>query len=296
MPFFYHQKAMSKSIILSLLLFVITIQTIQSQPNQTITPIKQEAMHIFDFKQHDITYNDITYRVYIATPTINNPAPHPVLYMLDGNGQFPLLINQIETTNQSTPIIVGIGYPTDKAYPQERTRDYTPPTSQQFLSFITTKLKPYIETNYNINTTCHTLAGHSFGGLFVLYTLFHQPTQFQHYVAGSPSLWWGNGAILPTTRPLLSHTPQSITITLGQYEENPEADPERKHLSPEVLAQKDARRGDLTFRQLHTMLAAEAPNSQIIIYEGKNHGSSINQFLMEAFNTASGNTAKPSPH
>ena len=40
------------------------------------------------------------------------------------------------------------------------------------------------------------LFGHSFGGLFTLYSLFTQPGVFDTYVAASPSLWFNDGVIL----------------------------------------------------------------------------------------------------
>jgi predicted alpha/beta superfamily hydrolase len=39
---------------------------------------------------------------------------------------------------------------------------------------------------------CLPLAGHSFGGLFTVYTLFHKPLLFNKYLISSPSLDWDN--------------------------------------------------------------------------------------------------------
>ena len=36
----------------------------------------------------------------------------------------------------------------------------------------------------------------SLGGLFGLYTLFNQPDTFNRYIVGSPSIWWGDRAIM----------------------------------------------------------------------------------------------------
>lgn len=47
------------------------------------------------------------------------------------------------------------------------------------------------------------LYGHSYGGLFVLYTLLTQPHLFRHYIAASPSLWW----YAPFMQQLAPHLP-----------------------------------------------------------------------------------------
>lgn len=53
-----------------------------------------------------------------------------------------------------------------------------------------------IESEYRVDTADQTLLGHSWGGLFALYTLFHQPRLFQRYLVVSPDLPHGNGAVL----------------------------------------------------------------------------------------------------
>lgn len=120
-------------------------------------------------------------------------------------------------------IVVGIGYPVEK--PSEapfnqvdalRTRDFTPVVDKKveedveqrqgqqrvrtggavkFLEFIKTELIPVIEAEIRAGPTDRILAGHSYGGLFVLYALFHQSKLFKGYVAGSPCLWYGDKVI-----------------------------------------------------------------------------------------------------
>lgn len=295
MPPFILKTIMNK-IIMSFVLIINSLY-MMAQPSQIITPITESAQKLFNFSQQDISYHNINYRLYIAEPKDKKieKTPKPVLYMLDGNGQFPMLINEIEATNDSLPIIVGIGYPSLKAYPNERTRDYTIAIdedansggAQNFYSFIINEVKPYIESNYNVDINRQSLCGHSYGGLFTLFVLFNHTEAFQNYIAASPSIWWGNGAIVPHRKPIFTNKPNSVTITLGEYEENPNADPERANLSPEILAKKNARIGGISPRQLSTKLSEEIPNCSFILYKGKNHGSSIKPFLIEATRIAS---------
>ena len=81
------------------------------------------------------------------------------------------------TPNKPLPLIVSIGYISDKAYViEERTRDYTFPAegaefakggkAADFLRFIQQDVKPYIEQHFDINKEKQYFFGHSFGGLF----------------------------------------------------------------------------------------------------------------------------------
>ena len=69
-------------------------------------------------------------------------------YTLDGNAQFPIAVNAVNP-NKPLPLIVGIGYVSDKAYAiEERMRDYTFPDvykRQVLLSF-----DDGYETMYNV--------------------------------------------------------------------------------------------------------------------------------------------------
>lgn len=277
------------------LMFLLVHLWINAQPSQVITPIKSSTHNMFELSQKDISHNQVDYRLFIAVPKCKTQKPHPVLYMLDGNGQFPLLLNQIDSVDNQTPIIVGIGYQSEKAYPKERTRDYTIHVgktnggggAESFYQFIQDIVKSYIQSIHMIDTTKQTICGHSLGGLFTLYVLFNHNHSFQHYISGSPSLWWDNGAIIPTHRPLFDQQPKSVHITLGQYEEDPKSDPSRKELSPELLAKKEARKSDITTRELFRTISEEVQECSLTVFERKNHGSSVSPFLIKALNVAS---------
>ncbi|WP_313381664.1 alpha/beta hydrolase-fold protein [Proteiniphilum saccharofermentans] len=278
----------------TLFLLLWLCRFLSGQPSQVIPEIGESARQMFDMEQHDLTYNGREYRLYIAQPAGGGQTPRPVLYMLDGNGHFPRVVNLVEEVSDNTPLIVGIGYPSPMAYPKERTRDYTVPVegndegggAEDFYRFIVDKVKPFIEANYAMDTTRQTLCGHSHGGLFTLYVMFNHTRSFQHYLAASPSIWWGEGAIVPEHRPLFSHIPHSVTITLGEYEENPGLDPSRKNLAPEILRKKEQRKGGISSRELAVIIAEEVPDCRFILFEGKNHGSSIPEFLKEAVRVA----------
>ncbi|MEM0931003.1 MAG: alpha/beta hydrolase-fold protein [Bacteroidota bacterium] len=80
-----------------------------------------------------------------------------------------------------------------------RTRDLTPTEddvifpgsggAHSFLEFISNELNPKIEKEFG-NIQYKVLVGHSFGGLFTLFTLKESPSLFDGYIAISPSVWW----------------------------------------------------------------------------------------------------------
>lgn len=155
-----------------------------------------------------------TRRILVHVPaSANNPlftqTTYPVLYLLDGPAHFNSvtgMVQQLSVVNGNSVlpemIIVGIQN-------TDRTRDLTPTKStaspygqtaemlktsggaDNFLSFIEKELMPYVDSTYPV-APYRMLAGHSFGGLFVMHTLLSRPELFSAYVALDPSLWWDN--------------------------------------------------------------------------------------------------------
>jgi len=168
---------------------------------------------------------DQEFKIFIALPlTYNNlDKIYPILYVLDANAFFGTVIETVGVLSlfKDIPemVIVGIGYPVNSFIEtiSFRTRDYTPTVRDEwyeasmkpflpeapeyagsggaadFLQFIRSELMPFINSNYRINAGDQTIVGHSFGGLFALYTLFHHPDTFSRYIIGSPAIWWDEG-------------------------------------------------------------------------------------------------------
>lgn len=150
----------------------------------------------------DFSFNGQRYSVFIA----HDKQAHgdlKALYFLDANTQFSRLTERHRCRSNDNILYVGIGYQDGVDILKARTRDYTVPSDDKefidgggapaFYQFITTCVKPWIESHYSINMNKQTLAGHSHGGHFVLYTLLNHPDAFQNYLAASPSIWWGMG-------------------------------------------------------------------------------------------------------
>ncbi len=140
----------------------------------------------------------------------------PVVYVLDANLQFAMAAQtawlMIFARELPEMIIVGIGHPVGslladpsvaQKYSEARRRHMEPipvdPRQGQgapdFLGFIRDELIPFVESTYPADAGDRTLFGHSLGGLFSLYVLFHYPEMFIRYIAGSPSLS-GHGGVI----------------------------------------------------------------------------------------------------
>ena len=195
--------------------------------------------------------NQRNYLIQVFKPKVSPPKDgFSVIYMLDGNASFPyasVIAQAVEFSfkrhHQAPPIIVAIGYDIDSTIDVEaRTFDYTPPIegeliapvhrsnspypiggAEDFYQFIQYQLKPLIAQHYTINKLDQSLFGHSYGGLFILYTLLKHPESFQHYYAASPSIWWHDEYLLKQAADFKNQyttdkTLKPITLTLSAGE------------------------------------------------------------------------------
>lgn len=174
---------------------------------------------------HTITAhsNEQEYRISVALPS-SYPADsekfYPTIYLPDAYFYFGMVtdLTRIMVLCGEFPetIVVGIGYPmheplaeVTKEVQRLRIRDLTPVPdpaygsngehgggAAAFLTFIQLELIPLIEQKYRADSAARVLAGHSGGGLFALYSLFHQPDLFAGYSVASPPVDWGNEVTL----------------------------------------------------------------------------------------------------
>lgn len=176
------------------------------------------------------TGNGYDYRIDVNIPLSYDSSDKrfPVLYILDSNWYFPMVTSIVQsmmiipaTPDVQEMIIVGIGYETSDVAMQTglRSRDYTPSVNDEivasmrailpwaeiertsgeaadFLNFICDDAIPFIDTSYRTDPNVRIGHGHSFGGLFMLYTLFNRPDTFHNYIVASPSIWWDDKIIL----------------------------------------------------------------------------------------------------
>lgn len=174
--------------------------------------------------QHDLAGpGGATWRLFVGLPPDYDPQGeqrYPVIYVLDGNVTFPFVVNaeRMFVLFGEAPelIVVGIGYPAefftdtfaprwhdltpwrnaaiDAAESEKRGLELHSGGAPEFLRFLRERAIPFVDTNYR-TTQDRALWGHSFGGLFALYTLFEAPDLFQRYAITSPSVNFSEGSV-----------------------------------------------------------------------------------------------------
>lgn len=175
-------------------------------PNQNVKPIQGFVYDHFDIEISNLKANNgENYRIFQAIPKDKKSFKN-LIFMLDANAQFPMILNLYRPTKEP-PLIIAIGYDTNLAYDaKRRTRDYTPKAlgnefakgggADAFYKFIKDILMPFIEFKFDVRQSRKTLYGHSFGGLFTLFVMLKNEALFDDFFIASPSLWWGDSLIL----------------------------------------------------------------------------------------------------
>ncbi|APG51753.1 TPA: alpha/beta fold hydrolase [Providencia stuartii] len=286
---------MINKLIISSLLFSMALTTAYARPSQTPPALDKQVSQFYDVQHHDMenphsSKGSRTYRIFSAVPH-GMQSPRPVLYMLDGNGIFPLVVNRAiqKLPKDKLPIIIGVGYPIHEAFPKQlRTYDYTPRVagddfaqgggSEELSQFLTSQIRPWVEQQFAIDKQKQTLFGHSFGGLFTLMAYQKHPTAFQSFVSASPSLWWGKGTMIDKAQLTQQQNASPLFITLGELEEKPDL----SRLSEEQIKHYQSRSSWITSRQLCTMLSDHGRHCEFTLYPNQSHGSVIPDAINKA--------------
>ena len=150
--------------------------------------------------------------VYLPPGYDQSQARYPVLYMHDGQNLFDQATSfgdewQVDETMEQLsragyPAIV-VGLPNQGT---ARLAEYSPfpdakyggGQGQAYLAFLVETLKPQIDQTFRtLPDRLHTgMMGSSMGGLISLYALFRFPSVFGGAGVMSPSLWFGQGAVI----------------------------------------------------------------------------------------------------
>lgn len=218
----------------------------QRNPGQTIGPtVADRASAHYAFERFEVSSPDgtRTWRVHVAVPKAAAPAAgFPAFWMLDGNAALIEFDDALLAELAAQPVphaLVFVGYANDlRIDSQARTRDYTPVEGERpvrdgttitgggganaLLEVIERQIRPELARRVATDPRRQTLWGHSLAGLFTLHTLYTRSGAFDTYAAGSPSLWWGDGALFgaPEQR-FIAHNagrPARVLIGLGEGE------------------------------------------------------------------------------
>jgi predicted alpha/beta superfamily hydrolase len=199
-----------------------------------------------------------TRNVLVRTPAsyATSGRAYPVLYLTDGDRQIQHTIATVDflARERRMPEVIVVGISNT-----DRTRDLTPtrverveqngqtltfPTSgggSRFLTFIATELIPYVESAYR-TVPFRVFAGHSFGGLFALQTLYERPGLFHGVIAASPALIWDDRYPIRKAKELLDrNAPLDVVLVVTTGDEGPELDREFRAL--ESLFEQNRKKG-----------------------------------------------------
>lgn len=134
-----------------------------------------------------------TFIIDVCLPKDYDPdRQYPVVYLTDcywRRGDYPAITELYESGEIGEFILIGIGYPDDYDFDTIRERDLIQ-EPDAFLRMIVRGVMPYVESEYSIDKTDRTFCGASYGGYFMIYSLFQEDglTEglFRNYILASP--------------------------------------------------------------------------------------------------------------
>lgn len=253
-----------------------------------------------------------TWRINVLIPRASAPAGgFPSFWMLDGNAALmeydAALLTEI--ARQPIPhVLVFIGYDNDlRIDSPARTRDYTPllldPVDGEepqltggadvFLDIIERQIRPRVKTLVNLNEKEQTLWAHSLGGMCVLHALFTRPGAFQTYIAGSPSMWWGNALLVTEAKRFVAHNsskPARVIVHLGGAERVGDRG-QRDLTNPRVVAHLERIKAAPPDAAMHLAEQLKPVPGLTVSYrefEGLGHGPMFRASLMGALQAVMG--------
>lgn len=139
--------------------------------------------------------------IYLPVDYEYSDTKYPVLYLLDGGNHLQHAGGAADylTTRGIIPNIIIVAI-----HNVDRTRDFSPvhvesaPTTggaEKFLGFLSKELIPKLNKSYR-TAGFNILLGHSFGGVFIGYTLLAEPDLFDAYLAVSPALMYADNFVV----------------------------------------------------------------------------------------------------
>ena len=185
--------------------------------SKVMTEVEKESITIGELSKDHLLYEEITtnfpssdkyiseivmydeeiddsFVIHISLPEgYKDNQKYPLVLMTDGVWRLsdhPELRQLMTAGEVEEVILVSVGYPNSYDYMKIRERDLlTQP--DLYLQFLVDNLMPYLCDNYSVDTARTTLTGHSYGGYWGFYALFHSDTlgkdSFAYYYLGSPS-------------------------------------------------------------------------------------------------------------
>lgn len=165
------------------------------------------------------------YDIAVALPAsyATSTRSYPVLFVTDADYAFPVTRSIAQRLHKHAGleevIVIGLSYAKGDTPVYSRRRDYTPTIPRSLASrpqayasdmpgrqpafggaaaygaFLVSDVFPLVATHYRADMKRKIFAGHSYGSLLGLHILLSHPDTFDHYILGSPSLWYDRGVL-----------------------------------------------------------------------------------------------------
>jgi predicted alpha/beta superfamily hydrolase len=206
----------------NLLLGIALLVTAVTASSQTASPAAPSPFVLDNTEVRDIRAAGLKrdYQVYVALPDSyrDSTKNYPVVFVTDANYAFPIARNISQRLTKHAgmeeTIVVGLSYAKGDTGLYSRRRDYTPTVPRKhdyrsdmpgrkvalgeapaYARFLADQVLPLIAKNYRADMKRKFFVGHSYGSLLGLQILFSEPRMFEHYILGSPSLWYDGGVM-----------------------------------------------------------------------------------------------------
>ncbi|WP_425402735.1 alpha/beta hydrolase [Janthinobacterium psychrotolerans] len=189
------------------------------------------------------------YQLFVALPDSYREGArrYPVVFVVDADYSFAVVRNLAQRlarhAGMEEVIVVGLSYAKGDGGVYSRRRDYTPTTPRKhdyrsdmpgrqpafgeapaYAKFISGEVFPLIASQYRANMGRKIFVGHSYGSLLGLQIMLTEPRTFEHYILGSPSLWYDAGVMFDREQAYASShkdLPASVFFGIGGLERLP---------------------------------------------------------------------------
>jgi predicted alpha/beta superfamily hydrolase len=214
----HHRSHILKNLLLGIaLLTAAASASSQTASTPAPAPFVLENTEVRDIRAPGLKRD---YQVYVALPDSyrDSTKNYPVVFVTDANYAFPIVRNISQRLTKHAgmeeTIVVGLSYAKGDTGMFSRRRDYTPTVPRKhdyrsdmpgrkvalgeapaYARFLADQVLPLIAKNYRADMKRKFFVGHSYGSLLGLQILFSEPRMFEHYILGSPSLWYDGGVM-----------------------------------------------------------------------------------------------------
>jgi predicted alpha/beta superfamily hydrolase len=231
-----------KTLIAAALLATTAVAAAGSAPTDA-PPYQLDATEVRDLPAPALQRD---YQLFVALPDSYGTGArrYPVLFVTDANYAFPVVRSIAQRLHKHArmeeAIVVGLSYAKGDTGVYSRRRDYTPTVPRNpayrsdmpgralafgeaaaYARFLTGTVLPFVARNYRADMRRTVFIGHSYGSLLGLQILFDQPGAFQHFILGSPSLWFDQGVMFGREQAYAAghkDLPGSVYVGIGSTE------------------------------------------------------------------------------